>query len=168
MATDKEKNKEKKEKKNNKTPVSSSVWKKKKGEKEIMLRPSQEWKAEPATIQRVQEIARRMSEGESRMRLENWMMENWEIGDRQARAYYSAAARYLIPDDEEDYKKGLIQANLNRLEDIVERTMTADDYKNAIQAIKEINRVLGAGEKNVVEVATDGERTAFRISFGGE
>lgn len=166
MATDKEK---KKEKKNNKTSASNSVWKnKKKGEKEIMLRPSLEWKAEPATIQRVQEIARRMSEGESRMRLENWMMENWEIGDRQARAYYSAAARYLIPDDEDDYKKGLIQANLNRLEDIVERTMTADDYKNAIQAIKEINRVLGAGEKNVVEVATDGEHTAFRISFGGE
>lgn len=166
MATDKEKKKEGNKKKNNKTPARNSVWKNK--DEDIMLRPSQEWKAEPATVQRVQEIARRMSEGESRMRLENWMMENWEIGDRQARAYYSAAARYLIPDDEDDYKKGLIQANLNRLEDIVERTMTADDYKNAIQAIKEINRVLGAGEKNVVEVATDGERTAFRISFGGE
>lgn len=123
--------------------------------------------SEAPTIQRVMQIAERVSKGESRMGLQQWMQENWKIGDRQARAYYMAAVRYLIPDNEDEYRKGLIQANLNRLETIVENTMNGKNYQAAIQAIREINRVLGVEAKNTVEVATEGP-AVFKISFGEE
>lgn len=120
--------------------------------------------SESVTVQRVMEIAKRISDGESRMGLQQWIQENWQVGDRQARAYYSAAARYLIPENEEEYRRTIIQANLNRLETIVESTMRGQNYKDAISAIKEINKMLGVGG-NSIEVATDGEKTAFRIKF---
>lgn len=120
--------------------------------------------SEAPTVQRVMQIAERVSKGESRMGLQKWMMDSWGIGDRQARAYYMAAVRYLTPDDEEEFRNGLIQANLNRLEEIVEETMTGRNYKDAITAIKELNRMLGIGEKNTVEVTTDS--TVFKVSFG--
>ena len=96
-----------------------------------------------------------------------WIMTNYEVGDRQARAYYTAALRYLIPDNEEEYKRGLIQANINRLETIIERTMAegSADYKSAIAAIKEINRLVAPNE-NSIEVAT--KDAAFRIKFGSD
>jgi hypothetical protein len=121
--------------------------------------------SEAPTVQRVMQIAERVSKGESRMGLQRWMMESWGIGDRQARAYYMAAVRYLTPDDEDGYRNGLIQANLNRLENIVQDTMTGRNYRDAITAIKELNRMLGIGERNTVEVATEGP-AVFKISFG--
>ena len=120
--------------------------------------------SEAPTVQRIQYIAKRISKGESRMGLQQWMQDNWQIGDRQARAYYMAGVRYLMPDDEDEYKKGLIQVNISRLESIVENTMTGRNYRDAIAAIKELNRILGIGDKNTVEVTTD--NTVFKVSFG--
>lgn len=143
-----------------KDTAARDIWKPKRDKMDLS-------ESEAPTVQRVMDIAERVSKGESRMGLQRWMQENWEIGDRQARAYYMAAVRYLIPDDIDDYKKGLIQANLDRLEQIVEKTMDGNNYTLAIQAIKELNKMLGIGEaKNKIEVATDGQQTAFRISFG--
>lgn len=155
---------EKKRKKEGTAPkdkdtAARDIWKPKRDKMDLA-------ESEAPTVQRVMQIAERVSKGESRMGLQRWMQENWQIGDRQARAYYMAAVRYLIPDDEDEYKKGLIQANLNRLEEIVENTMTGRNYKDAISAIKELNRMLGIGDKNTVEVATDGANTVFRVSFG--
>jgi hypothetical protein len=153
---------EKKRKKEGTAPkdkdtAARDIWKPKRDKMDLT-------ESEAPTVQRVMDIAERVSKGESRMGLQRWMQENWQIGDRQARAYYMAAVRYLIPDDEDEYKKGLIQANLNRLEEIVENTMTGRNYKDAISAIKELNRMLGIGEKNTVEVATDS--AIFKVSFG--
>lgn len=181
MATDKEKT-EKTEKKKRvkggsettkkKSPTTNAkkIWKPalvEKDEKDIMLRPSMEWEANTQTVERVTALAKMISEGMSRQRVQEWIMTNYEVGDRQARAYYSAALRYLTPTDEDEYKRGLIQANINRLENIVERTMAegSTDYKNAIAAIKEINRLVAPND-NSIEVAT--KDVAFRIKFGNE
>ena len=156
---------EKKRKKEGTAPkdkdtAARDIWKPKRDKMDLA-------ESEAPTVQRVMQIAERVSKGESRMGLQRWMQENWQIGDSQASAYYMAAVRYLIPDDEDEYKKGLIQANLNRLEEIVENTMTGRNYNLAISAIKELNRMLGiGGDKNTVEVATDGANTVFRVSFG--
>lgn len=186
MATDKkEKEKEKEQepkkkrvkggsentKKKSPTTNAKKIWKPalmEKDEKDIMLRPSDEWKANTQTVERVIYLAKMISEGQSRQKVQEWIMTNYEVGDRQARAYYSAALRYLIPDNEEEYKKGMIQANINRLENIIERTMTEDDadFKNAIAAIREINRILEPKEKNTIEVASND--VAFRIKFGSD
>ena len=138
-----------------------------KDEKDIMLKPSDEWKANSQTIERVTNLAKMLSEGMSRKNAQEWIMTHYDVSGRQARAYYSAALRYLIPDNEEEYKRGLIQANINRLETIIERTMAegSADYKSAIAAIKEINRLVAPNE-NTIEVAT--KDSAFRIKFGSD
>ena len=161
---------EKTEKPKKKVSNSKKIWKPclmEKDEKDIMLKPSDEWKANPQTIERVTNLAKMLSEGMSRKNAQEWIMTHYDVSGRQARAYYSAALRYLIPDNEEEYKKGLIQANINRLETIIERTMAegSADYKSAIAAIKEINRRVAPNE-NSIEVAT--KDAAFRIKFGSD
>ena len=161
--TEEEKDKRKKKEgtaPKDKDTAARDIWKPKRDKMDLT-------ESEAPTVQRIQEIAKRIAKGESRMGLQYWMMDNWDIGDRQARAYYMAATRYLMPDDEEEYRKSLIQTNINRLEEIVENTMSGRNYKDAIQAIREINKMLGLNEtKNTVEVATDGANTVFRVSFG--
>lgn len=143
-----------------KDTAARDIWKPKRGKMDLT-------ESEAPTVQRVLQIAERISKGESRMGLQKWMQENWDIGDRQARAYYMAAIRYLTPEDIDEYKKGLIQVNLDRLEDIVEKTMGGRNYKDAIAAIKEINKMLGLDSGKSVEVVTDNNgTTAFKISFG--
>lgn len=138
-----------------------------KDEKDILLRPTEQWTTTPQTIERIISLAKMISEGMSRKNVQEWIMAHYGVSGRQARAYYSAALRYLIPDNEEEYKRGLIQANINRLETIIERTMAegSADYKSAIAAIKEINRLVAPNE-NSIEVAT--KDAAFRIKFGSD
>lgn len=161
---------EKTEKPKKKASNSKKIWRPsnmEKDEKDIMLKPSDEWKANSQTIERVTNLAKMISEGISRKSAQEWIMTNYDVSARQARAYYSAALRYLIPDNEEEYKRGLIQSNIDRLETIIERTMAegSADYKSAIAAIKEINRLVAPNE-NSIEVAT--KDAAFRIKFGSD
>lgn len=161
---------EKTEKPKKKVTNAKKIWKPalmEKDEKDIMLKPSDEWKANPQTIERVTNLAKMLSKGMSRKSAQEWIMTNYDVSARQARAYYSAALRYLIPDNEEEYKRGLIQSNIDRLETIIERTMAegSADYKSAIAAIKEINRLVAPNE-NSIEVAT--KDAAFRIKFGSD
>lgn len=161
---------EKAEKPKKKASNSKKIWRPsnmEKDEKDILLRPTEQWTTTPQTTEKIISLAKMISEGMSRKNLQEWIMANYGVGDRQARAYYSAALRYLIPDNEEEYKRGLIQANINRLETIIERTMAegSTDYKSAIAAIKEINRLVAPNE-NSIEVAT--KDAAFRIKFGSD
>ena len=158
------------EKPKKKVSNSRKIWRPsnmEKDEKDILLRPSEQWTTKPQTIERIISVAKMLSEGMSRKSALEWIMTNYEVGDRQARAYYTAALRYLIPDNEEEYKRGLIQANINRLETIIERTMAegSADYKSAIAAIKEINRLVAPNESSI-EVAT--KDAAFRLKFGSD
>lgn len=161
---------EKTEKPKKKATNAKKVWKPcliEKDEKDILLRPTEQWTTTPQTIERITALAKMISEGMSRKNVQEWIMTHYEVSARQARAYYSAALRYLIPDNEEEYKRGLIQSNIERLETIIERTMAegSADYKSAIAAIKEINRLVAPNE-NSIEVAT--KDAAFRIKFGND
>lgn len=161
---------EKAEKPKKKATNAKKVWKPcliDKDEKDILLRPTEQWTTTPQTIERIMSLAKMISEGMSRKNVQEWIMAHYDVSARQARAYYSAALRYLIPDNEEEYKRGLIQSNIERLETIIERTMAegSADYKSAIAAIKEINRLVAPNE-NSIEVAT--KDAAFRIKFGSD
>ena len=161
---------EKTEKPKKKASNSKKIWRPsnmEKDEKDILLRPTEQWTTTPQTTERIISLAKMISEGMSRKNVQEWIMAHYDVSGRQARAYYSAALRYLIPDNEEEYKRGLIQANINRLETIIERTMAegSADYKSAIAAIKEINRLVAPNE-NSIEVAT--KDAAFRIKFGSD
>ena len=161
---------EKTEKPKKKVSNSKKIWRPsnmEKDEKDILLRPTEQWTTTPQTIERIISLAKMISEGMSRKNAQEWIMTHYDVSGRQARAYYSAALRYLIPDNEEEYKRGLIQSNIDRLETIIERTMAegSADYKSAIAAIKEINRLVAPND-NSIEVAT--KDAAFRIKFGSD
>ena len=161
---------EKAEKPKKKATNAKKIWRPsnmEKDEKDILLRPTEQWTTTPQTTERIISLAKMISEGMSRKNAQEWIMAHYDVSGRQARAYYSAALRYLIPDNEEEYKRGLVQANINRLETIIERTMAegSADYKSAIAAIKEINRLIAPND-NSIEVAT--KDAAFRIKFGSD
>lgn len=130
----------------------------------ISMRESDGWSAEPQTIARVEQVAKMIAEGQSRPSIQSFIRENYGVGDRQARCYYSAAVKYMMPDDEEEYRNELIQTNLARLETIVERTLADEDYKNAISAIKEINNVIQPS-KNQITIAKNDDAEIIQISF---
>ena len=142
---------EKAEKPKKKATNAKKIWRPsnmEKDEKDILLRPTEQWTTTPQTIERVTALAKMISEGMSRKNVQEWIMTHYDVSGRQARAYYSAALRYLIPDNEEEYKRGLIQANINRLETIIERTMAegSADYKSVIAAIKKKKRKKNTNE----------------------
>ena len=130
----------------------------------VTMRPSEEWSAEPETIMRVDEIAHMISDGKSRKTIQQYIKDNYGVKDRQARCYYSAALRLLIPDESEfdEYRKGLIQANIDRLEKIIERSITGNtqDMKVAKDCISELNKMMGLGDKtNIMINRNDNEET---------
>lgn len=119
----------------------------------VTMRPSQEWSAEPQTIMRVDEVAQMISEGKSRQTCQQWIKDTYGVQDRQARAYYSAALRLLIPDESkfDEYRKALVQANIDRLEKIIEVCIESNDanmLSQARQCIAELNKMFGLTDKN--------------------
>ena len=115
---------------------------------QITFRPNDRFAATPDTIRKIGLVANKIQAGEKRSDIQNWIMENFEVGDRQARQYYGAAMRLLIPTEEEfgDYKLAMVQVNLGRIEKIIDNTIDGDssDKKVALDAIKEINKIIGA------------------------
>ena len=129
----------------------------------VTMRPSEEWSAEPQTIMRVDEIAQMISDGKSRTTIQNYIKENYGVQDRQARAYYNAALRLLIPDEDkyDEYRKALIQANIDRLEKMIEKMIDGnrDDMKLAKECIAELNKLIGMGDKTNIMINKNDEET---------
>lgn len=130
----------------------------------ISMRPSEGYSSEPQTQERVLKIAKMITAGKSRETIQDYIKKNFKVAERQARAYYGAAMRYLLPDDEEEYRNTLIQANLSRLETIVEKCMSGKDYKDAIAAIKEMNNVIAPRNNVTIAKNKEGDEV-ISISF---
>lgn len=130
----------------------------------VSMRPSDEWSAEPQTIMRIDEIAQMISDGKSRSTIQKYIKDNYGVKDAQARTYYRAALRVLIPDEDkyDEYRKALIQANIDRLEKMIEKNIDGnrDDMKLAKECISELNKLIGMGDKtNIMINRNDNEET---------
>lgn len=107
----------------------------------------------PATEVRVMEVARRICNGDSKQTCLQYIQDAQGCGLQQAKYYYQAALNWLIPDDMDAYKQGLLAANMERLEKIVEECIRHkdDNFKGsdylrvAKDALAEMNKVLGVG-----------------------
>lgn len=117
------------------------------------------------TERRVFEVADMIVAGKTRQTCVAHLREKYGIGEKIADDYYCASVQYLMPKDVDEHRNQLIEKNLIRLEKIIEKTMDRENYKDAITAIKEINRCIQPAQ-NTVEVAT--KDTAFRISFNND
>lgn len=126
----------------------------------------------PATELRVMEVARMICDGKSKATCLDYIQRAQNVGIQQAKQYYQAALNWLIPEDEDEYKRGLISANMQRLEKIVEECVLkkddergADYLRCAKDAISEMNKVLGIGNNRIQIAQTkDGEQTV-QIEF---
>ncbi len=119
----------------------------------------------PETERRVFEVADMIVKGKTRQTCIAHLREKYNISPKIADTYYCASIEYLMPKDVDKHRNQLIEKNLIRLEKIIEKTMDRENYRDAINAIKEINRVINPNN-NTVEVAT--KDTAFKITFGND
>ncbi len=131
--------------------------------KKVALKPEAEL---PSTVslQKVMELSKMLARGKSKQYIIDYAMEKYGVGEPQAKRYYSAAVRNLVPDDVDEYRKGLIQTNFNRLETIVEKAMEEGDWKAAREAIAELNKMSGLNNGGLqVGIQTDKQNDTQQI-----
>ena len=119
--------------------------------------------ATPATTTKILQIAKMLSQGKSRQTCVEYAMDKFGVSEVVAGKYYKAAAKYLVPDNLEEYRKGLIQANIERLERIVEECMEGKQYKIAREAIDSLNKMLGITGGVQVGIQTDKENNTQQV-----
>lgn len=123
---------------------------------------------QPATLARIERAAEMIGKGTGKAEIIETFQKDYGISYDQARRYYICGCRYLIPDDQEGYRKALIQHNVERLEKIIDEGMKDNaNLRVAKEAISELNRMLGLGAGNVV-IKSDAENKTqeVTINFG--
>lgn len=122
----------------------------------INTRKQRNISAEPATVLKIQRAAKWLAEGKSRATIIERLMDEYQITAKTASVYYADAIRFLLPEEESEYKNELIKANITRLETIYERAMATGDYKNAREAVQELNKMAGVSKEGVsIGINTD-------------
>lgn len=130
----------------------------------VNMQKSRNKTAEPATVMKVQEAARMISDGKSRATIIETLQDKYHIGYDQAKHLYGAGIRFLIPEDEDKYRKELIVKNIARLETIIENTMNDRQWKVAREAIDSLNKMIGIGNGGFqVAVQNDAENNTQQI-----
>lgn len=97
-----------------------------------------------------------IAQGKSRQSIMKYLTDQG-VNQKTASDLYYKALKDMQPDPNllDDYKKGMIQQNLDRLEKIIDDTIEGN-YQNkqvALKAISEINKMLGLSEGNNVTIA---------------
>ena len=109
-----------------------------------------------------------LGEGKSRTEIVKALQDEGMCYDAALR-YYRTALEGLSPEGIDEYRKGLIQVNLDRLEKIISKTIDSNDAQTlrvAKDCISEINKMLGLSSGNKVEIMKNKEGDeAIRISF---
>ena len=120
---------------------------------------------EAETERRVFEIVEMIVKGKSETSCLKHLQDTYNIGVKTANNYYLSAVKFLMPKDVDDYKEKMLAKNIKRLEMIIEKTMDKENYRDAIQALREINRLVSPNNNTVSVATTD---TVFQIKFGNE
>ena len=109
-----------------------------------------------------------VSKGKSREYCVNWLKEQGMTTKNAQRLYYSTL-KELVPDVDmlDDYKKGMVQTNINRLEKIIDKNIDGDFKANgvAIKAISELNKMMGISDGNSVTIAQKDGEQIIKIDF---
>lgn len=94
-----------------------------------------------------------------------YIKDSWGLAERQAQRYYYSALHNLIPDNPEQYREGIINRNINILEEMLRKALDSNNLKVANEVIKTINQMLGVGSKQV-EIEDKNTNNIIKISFG--
>lgn len=117
------------------------------------------------TEARIRDLADRIiNSGYTKWDAVEFAQQTYNIGKGQALKYYYASLRYLTPDDPVQYRESLIERNFQLLETVLRRALEAGNLKEANNALKLMNDMLGAGGNKRFEVETP-DKTRIAITF---
>lgn len=101
------------------------------------------------------EVMDAISKGQSRADIVQSLVDTG-IGHKNANLLYYEALKELTPEENmlDDYKRGMMQQNLDRLEKIINSSIegNSQDKQVALKAIAEINKMLGLSQGNNVTI----------------
>ena len=126
-------------------------------------------KASVSTELRIYELSDKIvNSAWTRLDILRYVMEEWGLSETQAQRYWIGAVNYLRPKEPEKYREALINRNIDVLETILKKALEANNLKEANNAIKIINSMLGVGGKQVEikDKDSEGEERRIVISFG--
>lgn len=106
--------------------------------------PSKCWKEDELMMRR-QVIIDLISQGLSTRRVVEEISARWHIVLQTAYVYYNDALKYMSADSEE-FKEHNRDRMQERLEGIIEQSLNAHDYKGAVMACSELNKILGLNQ----------------------
>lgn len=121
-----------------------------------------------ATAARIYELAELITtKGYGRMAIKKYAEEKYGISDVQSERYWTAALKLLMPKDPEKYREALIGRNFSVLENLLQKALDSNDTKTALDVVKVMNALLGAGGKQVEinDKNGAGEERKITISF---
>lgn len=117
------------------------------------------------------EVSEWISKGRSRKYCIEKLVESG-MKNGAANMLYYAALKELLPEPNllDDYKKNLIQQNLDRLEQVIETSLSGNtaDKAIALKAIDTLNKMCGAYSDNSITIAQqgkEGEGQIIQITF---
>lgn len=120
-----------------------------------------------------QDISDMVNAGRTRKEIMSWLQEEKGMTAGSARELYYNTLKGMAPDTAffEAYKKSLVQTNLDRLEDIIQGSISGNTAEKmvALKAIDQINKLIGAYNDNNITIAQqnkDGEGQIIQIRFG--
>lgn len=105
--------------------------------------------------QRVATIHKLMVAGASRASIVQYGSKTWQITDRQVDDYIARAKKGITDQANKDKNHNLALA-LERMSDIYQQCYAAKNYKGAVSAQQEINRLLGLYAPTKTEMTGDG------------
>lgn len=90
-----------------------------------------------------------VASGYGRMDVMRYAEQEWGVSPKQAERYYYGGLNYLKPENPDEYRDALINRNLHLVESVFRRALDSGDLKEANNALKIMNSMLGIGGKNV-------------------
>ena len=118
---------------------------------------------EPEIMMRNQVIIDLIAQGLSRRRIQEEIMSRWDIKTTAAKVYIKEAYDALMKSNEE-YIAFHRDQQVERLENIITEAMEAHEYKAAVMATAELNKLLGLTTNQKITL----ENTDRVFKFGGE
>jgi len=104
-----------------------------------------------------------IGQGLSRRRIQEEIMSRWGVSISTARGYIKDAYDVLLKGNEE-YIQYQRDQQIERLETIITEALEAHEYKAAVMATAELNKLLGLTTKQQVTI----ENVDRTFKFGGE
>ena len=122
-------------------------------------------KPKSSTVVKLNEAVKMITDGKSKETVIRHFMEKYGLSRDQSYKYWCCGCKLLIPKDIDEYKKSMIQANIDRLEKIIEQGMSSGNLKVAKEAIAELNKMFGINGGTQVSVKQDADSNTQEITI---